>query len=96
MTKSKKYAISREIYKYPSNFPSLETVAYEMGKKIPSQKETFCGLPGGPKTPDNVLHVVNLDLIKDSNRKPNMIDGVLKGAEEESANTVGIYFLNYL
>lgn len=79
-----------------SNFPSLETVAYNMGKKIPPQKEEFCGLPGGPKTPDNVLHVVNLDLIKDSNQKQNMIDRVLKGAEEKSENTVGIYFLNYL
>ena len=79
-----------------SNFPSLETVAYNMGKKIPPQKEEFCGLPGGPKSPDNVLHVVNLGLIRDSNQKQNMIDRVLKGAEEKSDNTVGIYFLNYL
>ena len=79
-----------------SNFPSLETVAYNMGKKIPPQKEEFCGLPGGPKSPDNVLHVVNLDLIRDSNQKQNMIDRVLKGAEDKSDNTVGIYFLNYL
>ena len=79
-----------------SNFPSLETVAYNMGKKIPPRKEEFCGLPSGPKTPDNVLHVVNLDLIRDSNQKQNMIDRVLKEAEEKSDNTVGIYFLNYL
>lgn len=79
-----------------SNFPSLETVAYNMGKKIPSQKEEFCGLPGGPKSPDNVLHVVNLDLIRDSNQKQNMIDRVLKGAEDKSGNTGDIYFLNYL
>ena len=67
-----------------------------MGKKIPPQKEEFCGLPGGPKSPDNVLHVVNLDLIRDSNQKQNMIDRVLKGVENNSGNTVGIYFLNYL
>lgn len=79
-----------------SNFPSLETVAYNMGKKIPPQKEEFCGLPGGPKSPENVLHVVNLDLIRDSNQKQNMIDSVLKGAEDKSDNTAGIYFLNYL
>ena len=79
-----------------SNFPSFETVAYNMGKKIPPQKEEFCGLPGGPKSPDNVLHVVNLGLIRDSNQKQNMIDRVLKGAEEKSDNIVGIYFLNYL
>ena len=79
-----------------SNFPSLETVAYNMGKKIPSQKEEFCGLTGSPKSPENVLHVVNLDLIRDSNQKQNMIDSVLKGAENKSDNTAGIYFLNYL
>ena len=79
-----------------SNFPSLETVAYNMGKKIPPQKEEFCGLPGGPKSPDNVLHVVNLGLIRDSNQKQNMIDSVLKGAEDKGGNTAGIYFLNYL
>ena len=67
-----------------------------MGKKIPPQKDEFCVLPSGPKSPDNVLHVVNLDLIKDSNQKQNMIDRVLKRAEEESGNTAGIYFLNYL
>ena len=67
-----------------------------MGQKIPPQKEKFCGLPGGPKNPNNVLHVVNLGLIRDSNQKQNMIDRVLKGAEENSDITVGIYFLNYL
>lgn len=79
-----------------SNFPTLEKVAYDIGLKIPPQKEKFCGLPGGPKSPDNVLHVVNLDLIRDSNQKQNMIDSVLKGAKKKSHNTAGIYFLNYL
>lgn len=78
-----------------SRFPSLDTVAYNMGKKIPTQKETFCGLPRGPKSPDEVLHVVNLDLIRDSNQKQTMIDRVLQGAEDKSNNTTGIYFLNY-
>jgi hypothetical protein len=40
--------------------------------------------------------VVNLDLIRDSNQKQNMIDRVLKGAEDMIGDTVGIYFLNYL
>ena len=40
-----------------------------MGKKITPQKEQFCGLLDGPKSPENVLHVVNLDLIRDSNQK---------------------------
>ncbi len=63
-----------------SNFPSLETVTYNMVRKITLQKERFCGLADGPINPENVLHVVNLDLIRDSNQKQNMIDSVLKGA----------------
>jgi hypothetical protein len=47
-----------------------------MGKKIPPPKKDFCGLPGGPKSPENVFHVVHLDGIRDSNRKQNMIDSV--------------------
>jgi hypothetical protein len=31
-----------------------EAVAYNMGKKIPFQKKKFCGLHGGPISPDNV------------------------------------------
>lgn len=79
-----------------SNFPNLETVAYIIGKKIARQKEEFCGLPVGPKSSDNLSHVVNLGLIRNSNQKQNIIDRVLKEAEEKSDNTVGIYFLNYL
>jgi len=79
-----------------SNFPSLQTVAYNMGKKIPIQKEQFCGLTDGPKSPENVLHVVNLDLIRNSNQKQNMMDSVLKGAEDKGVDIAGIYFLNYL
>jgi len=78
-----------------SNFPSLETVAYNMGKKIPAQKKEFCGLPDGPETPKNVLHVVNLDLIRDSNQKSVMITGVLNGAEDKGNDGAGINFLNY-
>ena len=79
-----------------SNFPSLETVAYNMGTKIPDQKEEFCGLPRGPETPENVLHVVNLDLIRDSNQKQRMINSVLNGAEDKGSDAAGIQFLNYL
>jgi hypothetical protein len=40
--------------------------------------------------------VVNLDLIRNSNQKQNMMDSVLKGAEDKGVDTAGIYFLNYL
>ena len=67
-----------------------------MGKKTTAQKEEFCGLPGGPETPENVLHMVNLDLIRDSNQKQNIINSVLNGAEDKGSDAASIYFLNYL
>lgn len=65
-------------------------------RKINDQKKRFCGIPEGPKSPNDVFYIINLDLIKDSNQKKSMIDCVLKGAEEDNENTAGIYFLNYL
>lgn len=79
-----------------SEFPTLEEVAYNMGKKIPRQKKGFCNAPSGPKSPDNVLHVVNLDLIRDSDMKQKMMKLVLKGAKDTGSSTVGIKFLNHL
>lgn len=79
-----------------SNFPTLESVAYNMGHKIPGQKTEFCGIEGGPESPNNVLHVVNLDLIRDSDQKQAMMDKVLKGVEDLGCSIDGVYFLNYL
>jgi len=41
-------------------FPSHEKLAYSMGRTIPRQKTRFLNLPQGPKSPDDVLHLVNV------------------------------------
>nr|WPV76532.1 hypothetical protein [Naviculales sp.] len=56
-----------------SRFPSHETVAYRMGQDIPSQKERFIGLPQGPKSAKEVLHLVNFDKIRNSLEKPSLV-----------------------
>lgn len=38
----------------------LETMAYKIEEKIILQKERFCGLEQGPKSPENFLHIVDL------------------------------------
>lgn len=59
-----------------------------MIKQILFQKEFVCALPSDLKSFDNVLHVVNLNLIKDSNQKQNIIDKMLKKVEDKGNNIV--------
>ena len=61
-------------------WPKEENTAYIMGREIPREKERFCNEPTGPKSADNVLHVVNLGFIQDSNQKKSIIVTLLKGA----------------
>lgn len=67
-----------------------------MVKKVYSQNDKFCGLPVDLESRDHVLHVINLDLIRDSSKNQNMIDKVLKIAKDKNSEKTGIYFLNYL
>ena len=78
-----------------SGFPSPKIVGYNMGTKILDQKKRYCSIADGPKSPENVLHVINLDLVNDPIKKQAIIEGVLNGAERNSNTTTGIYFLNY-
>jgi hypothetical protein len=77
-----------------SRFPSHETVAYRMGQAIPSQKECFIGLPQGPKSEKEVLHLVNFDKIKDPLEKPYLVSAVLNGAEDAGCDD-NILFINF-
>ena len=77
-----------------SRFPSHETVAYRMGQDIPSQKERFIGLPQGPKSANEVLHLVNLDKIRNSLEKPSLVSAVLNGAEDAGCGD-NIAFINF-
>jgi hypothetical protein len=77
-----------------SRFPSHETVAYRMGQDIPSQKERFIGLPQGPKSANEVLHLVNFDKIRNSLEKPSLVSAVLNGAEDSGCGD-NIAFINF-
>ena len=77
-----------------SRFPSHETVAYRMGQDIPSQKERFIGLPQGPKSANEVLHLVNFNKIRNSLEKPSLVSAVLNGAEDAGCGD-NIAFINF-
>ena len=76
-----------------TGFPSLDQVAYKMGRDIPDQKVRFCKGVKGSDSPDSVLHIVNFE-----NCPPDQIesmrDQVLKGTKEVSGSVDGIQFLN--
>jgi len=77
-----------------SRFPSHETVAYRMGQDIPSQKERFIGLTQGPKSANEVLHLVNFDKIRNSLEKPSLVSAVLNGAKDAGCAD-NITFINF-
>jgi hypothetical protein len=77
-----------------SRFPNHMTVAYRMGQSIPSQKERFVGLPQGPKSANDILHLVNFDKIRNSLEKPYLVGAVLNGAEDSGCRD-NIAFINF-
>ena len=76
-----------------SNFPSHETVAFNMGKDSVDQKQRFVGYEQGPTSKSEVLHLYNFEKIRNSGEKPILMQAVLNGAEQ-SGWTGGIIFLN--
>lgn len=72
-----------------SHFPSLDIVAYNIGLDIPKQKQDFCGLPEGPFSPENVLHIVNFEKIPYA-QKAKLKENLIEGA----GGSDGIQFLN--
>ena len=77
-----------------SKFPSHQTVAYNMGKDIPSQKERFVGIPQGPESANEVLHLVNFAKIRNPLEKPYLVSAVLNGAEDAGCGD-NIAFINF-
>ena len=67
-------------------------MAYNIGKKSLKQKQIFCGLDQGPKTSENVLHIVDLAYVS-SHEKDIVKEYCLKGAED-AGGSEGILFLN--
>lgn len=72
----------------------VETMAYKMGIKIARQKERFCKFEQGPKSSENVLHVVDLRYVP-SNETEIIKDYCLRGAETQVVGTSDhIQFIN--
>jgi len=55
-----KQPVVSEILKEQGNILDIETMGNKIGEKITTQKERFCKFEEGPKSPENVLHIVDL------------------------------------
>ena len=86
-----KHPVGSEVLKKQTQNRNLDikTMAYDMGERIVDQKEKFCGLEQGPKSSENVLHVVDLAYVP-SHEKEIVKEYCLKGA----GSSEGIKFLN--
>lgn len=76
-----------------SRYPTHEQVAYNIGKSIPIQKKRYIGVETGPTSMDQIVHLVNLENMKPS-EKPSLISAVLQGAED-AGSSEGIIFINF-
>jgi hypothetical protein len=75
-------------------FPSYYKVGYNMGDSLTKQKKAHLGLPQGPKSENEVLHVINLDQI-DPSDKESIIRGVFEGAKAAGCTCIDkIKFIN--
>ena len=84
-----KHPVGSEILLKQNSPYTLQEMAHNMGKSIRKQKERFCGLEQGPKSSENVLHIVDLAYIP-SHEKEIVKEYCLKGA----GSSEGIQFLN--
>ena len=75
-------------------YNSHSKMAYNIGKKIPAQKERFLNKDKGPQSVDEVWHLVDFGSIRNSEEKPDLVKEVLKGAEK-SGNVKNIFFINH-
>jgi hypothetical protein len=69
-------------------------VGRSMGKKLLKQKSRFCGLQDGPANRDQVLHVIDLKKLPNSDIKKEVMQATLNAVEETGNSTKLIYFIN--
>jgi hypothetical protein len=89
-----KQPVGTETLKIQGQSETIEGMGNKIGKRLVQQKKTFVGVEGGPKSPENVLHLITLNYLPDYEKQP-VIDNVLNGAEE-AGSTYGIKFMNEL
>ena len=56
--------------------------------------EKCCQSDPSPQSPDEVLHLINFDKIRNSIDKPGLLNAVLQGAED-IGSALDIKFINY-
>lgn len=84
-----KHPVGSAILKKQGRNITLKTMSFDLGESISEQKNRFCGLEGGPKSSENVLHIVDLCYVPKNEKE--IVKGLcLKGA----GNPEGILFLN--
>lgn len=58
-----KHPVGSEILRKQNRKVDIKTMRYDMGERIVEQKERFCELEQGPKSSENVLHIVDLTYV---------------------------------
>jgi len=61
---------------------------------IPDQKKRFLNMPNGPKSANNIIHVVNMVSIRNPVEKLSLVKMVLKGAIDAGCQE-NIIFVNH-
>ena len=86
-----KHPVGSQILKKQGQTIDIQTMAYRMGENCIDQKTRFCGLEQGPKSPENVLHVVDLGYVP-LYEKEIVKEYCLKGAQD-AGTSEGILFI---
>jgi len=84
--------VSDEVLKSQNQTMNMEQEARIGGAKAYVQKDKFCGQPGGPQSPEDVIHVIDLTFIP-SGLKEIFKKLFLEGASEAGSDK-GMYFIN--
>lgn len=59
------------------------------------KKKIFVGELDGPKAPDEVLHLVNVNQLNTIEKKQDLVNGVLEGLKDRGESAKDVKFLNY-
>jgi len=78
-----------------SNFPTHESVAFNMGKSSIAQKERFLSFENGPNSTLEVFHVYNFDKMLNSIEKPYLVKAVMDEIDMMGGDQYKGFFINF-
>ena len=70
-------------------------IGRSMGRKLIQQKARFCNIEGGPESPENVLHIIDLRKLPYYQNKSEVVQATLNAAENAGNTTENIHFINF-